>query len=536
MSSEFRFVFDASLTITSFYLNDEDDLSPTHGNSSAVHVENRSWEYIGNSHIGANYGSFFYSEANFSSLVQLFKCQKQYVMVDTKKNIVYPIGHQGSMNLMKEKVFPSWLKENTVYCIDHKTKTVILTIAGYSYKDMLMSWVCRLQKLSIENFIVYALDKETYQFSILQGIPVFTDPIAPSNVSFDDCHFGTKCFQRVTKVKSRIVLKILKLGYNVLLSDVDVYWFKNPVPLLHSFGPAVLAVQDLFPNGAYQELRREKNVKEAGLKKGSYIIHNNWISGRLKKLERQVLSGLWEYDPATTMCLRCRHGGHQEVYRHAVPASQLMRKYPGMCVARPEVFKVPHQSVLWHEEILVPGHRYILISFRHVEKLKRKLLEEEKNKEANGVVLETKTRSPSGHKDKVKVPNGVAGHETLETKITNGLSHKENEKMKETNGVSGQGVLETRLTVSPKDKVNTEETVDTNMEGSLGEGGVEESFSSARDFYVPKEKSTSTTTRPPRRKGIKGKKPFEAPLPKQRLYNRGLGWQPSLPSVKELSP
>lgn len=118
MSSEFRFVFDASLTITSFYLNDEDDLSPTHGNSSAVHVENRSWEYIGNSHIGANYGSFFYSEANFSSLVQLFKCQKQYVMVDTKKNIVYPIGHQGSMNLMKEKVFPSWLKENTVYCID----------------------------------------------------------------------------------------------------------------------------------------------------------------------------------------------------------------------------------------------------------------------------------------------------------------------------------------------------------------------------------------------------------------------------------
>ncbi|KAG4936091.1 hypothetical protein JHK82_050373 [Glycine max] len=361
--------------------------------------------------------------------------------------------------------------------------------------------------------------------------------------------------------------------------------------------------RDLFPNGAYQELRREKNVKEAGLKKGSYIIHNNWISGRLKKLERQVLSGLWEYDPATTMCLRCRHaskrdgetfrvhnnfevqamlkrvvhslglvehrergsrrqnhlkgheppselnsqskdfvvrvthaGGHQEVYRHAVPASQLMRKHPGMCVARPEVFKVPHQSVLWHEEILVPGHRYILISFRHVEKLKRKLLEEEKNKEANGVVLETKTRSPSGHKDKVKVPNGVAGHETLETKITNGLSHKENEKMKETNGVSGQGVLETRLTVSPKDKVNTEETVDTNMEGSLGEGGVEESFSSARDFYVPKEKSTSTTTRPPRRKGIKGKKPFEAPLPKQRLYNRGLGWQPSLPSVKELSP
>ncbi|KAK7386755.1 hypothetical protein VNO78_27091 [Psophocarpus tetragonolobus] len=428
MSSEFRFVFDASWTITSFYLNPEDGLSPTHGNSSAEDVENRNWEYIGNSHIGANYGSFFYSEATYSSLVKLLRCNNQYIMVDTKKNIVYPIGHQGEMSLMKEKIFPSWSKENTTYCIARmksltksldfpvkdqmevtstlelpfslesllsitadKTKTIILTVAGYSYKDMLMSWVCRLRELSIENFMVCALDQETYEFSILQGIPVFKDPIAPSNISFDDCHFGTKCFQRVTKVKSRIVLKILKLGYNVLLSDVDVYWFKNPVPLLHSFGSAVFAAQsdeykkqgpinlprrlnsgfyyahadtqtiaaiekvvrhaetsglseqpsfydtlcgeggsnrvgdnkcvepetnltvhfldrDLFPNGAYQELWQEKHVKAACLKKGCYIIHNNWISGRLKKLERQVLSGLWEYDPATRMCLRCWHG------------------------------------------------------------------------------------------------------------------------------------------------------------------------------------------------------------------------------------
>jgi len=47
----------------------------------------------------------------------------------------------------------------------------------------------------------------------------------------------------VTKTKSRLVLEILKLGYNVLLSDVDVYWFKNPIPLLQIFGPAVLAAQ-----------------------------------------------------------------------------------------------------------------------------------------------------------------------------------------------------------------------------------------------------------------------------------------------------
>ena len=33
------------------------------------------------------------------------------------------------------------------------------------------------------------------------------------------------------------------MGYNVLLSDVDVYWFHNPVQFLHSLGPATFAAQ-----------------------------------------------------------------------------------------------------------------------------------------------------------------------------------------------------------------------------------------------------------------------------------------------------
>lgn len=56
-------------------------------------------------------------------------------------------------------------------------------------------------------------------------------------------------------MKSRMVLQILKLGYNVLLSDVDVYWFKNPLPLLYSFGPSVLVAQsdEYNQTGSYQE-------------------------------------------------------------------------------------------------------------------------------------------------------------------------------------------------------------------------------------------------------------------------------------------
>lgn len=49
-----------------------------------------------------------------------------------------------------------------------ENKTLVLAVAGYSYKDMLMSWVCRLHQLRVTNFIICALDHETYQFSVLQ--------------------------------------------------------------------------------------------------------------------------------------------------------------------------------------------------------------------------------------------------------------------------------------------------------------------------------------------------------------------------------
>lgn len=62
--------------------------------------------------------------------------------------------------------------------------------------------------------------------------------------------------------------------------------------------------RDLFPNGAYGGLWEEKNVTASCLSKGCYILHNNWINGRRKKLERQVLSGLWDYDTSTRMCMQ----------------------------------------------------------------------------------------------------------------------------------------------------------------------------------------------------------------------------------------
>ncbi|XP_051122149.1 uncharacterized protein LOC127245359 [Andrographis paniculata] len=406
--SDFRLVIDATSMVSSFFLDDAE-----------IVEEDKTWEGVGNALLGRVYGSLSFGKTNFSNLFRFLDCNGNFVFVNTEQNIVYPLGYGRRMNLRNKRIlecvnaivsfdsierclsnrnvtFPTSVSlplslETLLSMRGDRNKSVVLGVAGYSYKDLLMSWVCRLRRLGVLNFLVCALDDDVYDFSVLQGLPVIKCTNSPANISFDGCHFGTDCFQKVTKVKSRMVLRILKLGYNVLLSDVDVYWFKNPLPYLSSFGPGVLVAQsdeynateppnlprrlnsgfyfarsdrttiaamkrvvghaaksnlseqpsfydtlcgnggayrlgddrclepstnltvqfldrDLFPNGAYQGLWEGNDTRKTCWRMGCFVLHNNWINGRKKKLERQMSTGLWEYDVNGRMCLQRWHG------------------------------------------------------------------------------------------------------------------------------------------------------------------------------------------------------------------------------------
>lgn len=155
-------------------------------------------------------------------------------------------------------------------------------------------------------------------------------------------------------------------------------------------------------------------------------------------------------------------GGREELYQYALPASQLMEKYPGMCVARPEVFKNPQESLLWPDENLLPGHKYLIIPYATARKLKCK------------------------HMDKVPFRGSSEGND---------------------------------------------ETLDVNITWDVGGDMSEESVCSAKEFYESKDRLPKYLVR----KSVRAKKPFVPPLPKARSF-QGLGWEPSLTSVKELSP
>lgn len=153
--------------------------------------------------------------------------------------------------------------------------TVVLIGFNYGYQDMLMNMVCRLGQLGVPNYVIAAFDADAFAFCRRQVLPCF--PVSPEvaaraeqlvkagadgkdeaadapadpaggagagggeprkhgapggsgSAASEAQAFGTQGFRALTKLKSQQVLRILEAGYNVMWSDVDIFWNVNPIP------------------------------------------------------------------------------------------------------------------------------------------------------------------------------------------------------------------------------------------------------------------------------------------------------------------
>lgn len=59
----------------------------------------------------------------------------------------------------------------------------------------------------------------------------------------------------------------------------------------------------VYPNGASGSHWEQSSVRESCEQQGCRVLHNNWVSGRERKLKRQIAAGLWDYDESTRLCL-----------------------------------------------------------------------------------------------------------------------------------------------------------------------------------------------------------------------------------------
>lgn len=100
----------------------------------------------------------------------------------------------------------------------------IISFGNKQVKRVALNWAAHIKLLGIENYLIYALDKETYAF--LRGHEINTElrdniwkPQGVRGKNFWDQRF-------------KFVYSLLKSGEDILQSDLDAVWLKNPLGLI----------------------------------------------------------------------------------------------------------------------------------------------------------------------------------------------------------------------------------------------------------------------------------------------------------------
>lgn len=188
---------------------------------------------------------------------RVIQCGKQ--SVEERSSFKIPV----VSNPAKEEPFGMPL---TIQSITEKVainNTIILSALTFGYRDMMMNWVCNLRQLGITNFVIASLDEDLYRYAYTRSLPTYYEDHATARQDEhegrdSDAAYGSASFKKITKEKSRVVLRLLKLGYNVVWSDCDIFWFRNPLPDLWSHS-ADLAIQSNAPDDEVANGQRRLN-------------------------------------------------------------------------------------------------------------------------------------------------------------------------------------------------------------------------------------------------------------------------------------
>jgi hypothetical protein len=217
--------------------------------------------------------------------------------------------------------------------------TVLVTVSS-GFQDMFDNWwhYLSLLKLSLP-VIVVAEDNATYtryknniNFTVVKGLNQ-----SDGEKAFD---YSTKQFKALVSNRPTYILAFIKRGLNVIYTDVDTIWLKDPRSFLNgdydmwasmdgpvhyctgfmAFKPSLLSV-DLLENWKaslvtpdinqikFNSLVKKSEIKHKplprsvfpdgrlyfarGIRRNVVIVHNNYIIGHDNKVQRFKSVGLW---------------------------------------------------------------------------------------------------------------------------------------------------------------------------------------------------------------------------------------------------
>mmetsp|Transcript_21209 Transcript_21209/g.66518 ORF Transcript_21209/g.66518 Transcript_21209/m.66518 type:complete len:672 (+) Transcript_21209:60-2075(+) len=125
-------------------------------------------------------------------------------------------------------------------------KMIIVSFVNAHYMDFARNWVRHLVSAGNPHFLVGALDDEAYKQLRAANVPSFD---MAASLTTRDFGWGSKVFKQAQQKKIAMFLSVLEYGYDVLLSDIDVFYLRDPFVFFRTVPEADLLVSsDLLTN------------------------------------------------------------------------------------------------------------------------------------------------------------------------------------------------------------------------------------------------------------------------------------------------
>ena len=134
---------------------------------------------------------------------------------------VAPISKRPEDNQLNEALAERYAHENIV----------MVTWANNHYYDFVKNWVKHIRDCGMNNFLVGAMDNELLVRLIDDRVPTFAMQSGLTTADFG----GIQNFHQMGRKKIELIHLFTKMGFDILVSDVDTAWMKNPLPFIRKF-------------------------------------------------------------------------------------------------------------------------------------------------------------------------------------------------------------------------------------------------------------------------------------------------------------
>lgn len=185
----------------------------------------------------------------------------------------------GNWNILARyyEAFPDVMKElkPLVQKVATPKKTVTVMVSNFGQSELLVNFVCsaKSRKLDISSVLVFATDLETKALAESLGLTAFYDKRNFESIPSEAAkRYGDRKFTAMMMAKVMCVQMVSALGYHILFQDVDIVWFKNPIPYFEEKNPALDSFDMLFQDDGGHSVRYAPYSANSGF---YYVRHND---------------------------------------------------------------------------------------------------------------------------------------------------------------------------------------------------------------------------------------------------------------------